>query len=99
MTARTVAKVRESEPDTLIYTTHTVEGRPLQRIFHEPYRDRAAFEAHRELEHVKRFAARCDDLSVSFEVDFLNLRESGTTAEPFPGVEEIRPHLPGSPVR
>ena len=38
-----------------MYAVHSVEGKPLQRIFYELYRDRAAFDAHEGQPHVRRF--------------------------------------------
>jgi quinol monooxygenase YgiN len=48
-------QVRSSEPDTLVYVIHTVPKAPMQRIFYEVYRDRAAYERHEEQPYVKRF--------------------------------------------
>ena len=46
LVAETVEAIKAGEPGTLVYATHLVQGQPLQRIFYELYRDRAAFEAH-----------------------------------------------------
>ncbi|HYZ57586.1 MAG TPA: antibiotic biosynthesis monooxygenase [Streptosporangiaceae bacterium] len=48
-------QVRANEPDTLVYVIHTVPKAPMQRIFYEIYRDRAAFERHESQPYVKRF--------------------------------------------
>ena len=48
-------QVRTSEPDTLVYVIHTVPKAPMQRIFYEVYRDRAAYEHHEQQPYVKRF--------------------------------------------
>ena len=48
-------QVRASEPDTLVYVIHTVPKAPMQRIFYEVYRDRAAYEHHEQQSYVKRF--------------------------------------------
>jgi quinol monooxygenase YgiN len=71
LTRRTLVRIREEEPGTLIYTCHEVEGRPQQRIFYELYRDRAAFEVHESQEHVRRFLAERESLLEATEVDFL----------------------------
>jgi hypothetical protein len=47
--------VRANEPDTLVYVIHTVPKAPMQRIFYEVYRDRAAYEHHEQQSYVKRF--------------------------------------------
>ena len=50
-------QVRASEPDTLVYVIHTVPKAPMQRIFYEVYRDRAAYEQHEKQPYVQRFVA------------------------------------------
>src|ERR1700761_623302 len=49
--------VRSSEPDTLVYVIHTVPKAPMQRIFYEVYRDRAAYERHEQQSYVQRFVS------------------------------------------
>ncbi len=48
-------QVRAKEPDTLVYVIHTVPKAPMQRIFYEIYRDRAAYERHEQQPYIKRF--------------------------------------------
>ena len=48
-------QVRAQEPDTLVYVIHTVPKAPMQRIFYEVYRDRAAYERHEQQPYIKRF--------------------------------------------
>ncbi|MEV7012386.1 antibiotic biosynthesis monooxygenase [Streptosporangium sp. NPDC051022] len=80
LVSQTVEKIQEAEPGTVVYAAHRVEGQPLQRIFYELYRDRAAFDAHEEQEHTRRFLGARDDLLASVEVDFLQLQAGkGTT--------------------
>jgi quinol monooxygenase YgiN len=50
-------EVRTDEPDTLVYVIHLVPNAPLQRIFYEIYRDRAAFDSHESQPYVQRFVA------------------------------------------
>ena len=57
LTAETVASIRATEPGTLVYLTHTERESPGVRVFYELYRDEAAFQAHEETEHVRRFLA------------------------------------------
>src|SRR6201999_1388293 len=45
-------QVRANEPDTLVYVIHTVPKAPMQRIFYEVYRDRAAWERHERQAYV-----------------------------------------------
>jgi len=74
LVAETVTQIRQHEPGTLVYAVHTVEGQPLQRIFYELYRDRAAFDAHEEQPHTRRMLADREQFLASVEVDFLALQ-------------------------
>ena len=59
---------------TLVYASHLVEGQPLQRIFYELYRDKAAFEAHEAAAHTRRYLDERDQYLASTEVDWLTLQ-------------------------
>jgi quinol monooxygenase YgiN len=74
LVAETVTQIKQHEPGTLVYAVHTVEGQPLQRIFYELYRDRAAFDAHEGQPHTRRMLADREQFLVSVEVDFLTLQ-------------------------
>ena len=74
LVAETVPEIRQHEPGTLVYAVHTVDGKPLERIFYELYRDRAAFDAHEEQPHTRRFLAGREQFLASVEVDFLTLQ-------------------------
>jgi quinol monooxygenase YgiN len=74
LVAETVEGIRASEPGTLIYAVHTVEGRPLERIFYELYRDKDAFDAHGETPHTRRYLAERDQYLAATEVDWLTLQ-------------------------
>ncbi|MFC4530265.1 putative quinol monooxygenase [Sphaerisporangium dianthi] len=80
LVAETIEKIRAEEPGTLVYASHLVEGQPLQRIFYELYRDRAAFDTHEEQEHTRRFLGARDELLASVEVDWLSLQTGKGTA-------------------
>jgi quinol monooxygenase YgiN len=69
----TVPEIRENEPGTLVYAVNKVDGKPLERIFYELYRDRAAFDAHEEQSHTKRFLDARGQYLATYEVDFLSL--------------------------
>jgi quinol monooxygenase YgiN len=56
-----------------------VEGKPLERIFYELYRDRAAFDAHEEQPHTRRFLAGREKFLASTDVDFLTLQDAKGT--------------------
>jgi quinol monooxygenase YgiN len=54
---QTAEEVRIGEPDTLVYVIHLVPNAPMQRIFYEIYRDRAAFDSHESRPYMRRFVA------------------------------------------
>jgi quinol monooxygenase YgiN len=64
-----------------------VEGEPRQRIFYELYRNRAAFEAHEQSPHTRRFLAEREPLLETKAVDFLALAD-GKTPVISPGAAE-----------
>jgi quinol monooxygenase YgiN len=74
LVAETVASIKANEPGTLVYASHLVEGQPLQRIFYELYRDKAAFEAHEVSPHTRRYLDQRDQYLASTEVDWLTLQ-------------------------
>lgn len=73
LVARTGEQIRANEPGTVIYTVHRVDGRPLERIFYELYRDKDAFETHESQDYVKVFLAERNQYLASTEVDRLDL--------------------------
>ena len=74
LVAETVDAIKASEPGTLVYACHLVDGQPLQRIFYELYRDKAAFEAHEAAPHTRRYLDQRDQYLASTEVDWLTLQ-------------------------
>jgi quinol monooxygenase YgiN len=74
LVAETIEAIKATEPGTLVYASHRVEGQPLQRIFYELYQDRAAFEAHEAAPHTARYLAGRDQYLASTEVDWLTLQ-------------------------
>lgn len=72
LVARTGEQIRANEPGTVIYTVHRVDGRPLQRIFYELYRDKDAFEAHESQDYVRAFLAERERYLSKTEVDRLD---------------------------
>jgi quinol monooxygenase YgiN len=70
----TIEAIKANEPRTLVYASHLVEGQPLQRIFYELYRDKAAFEAHEAAPHTRRYLDERDQYLASTEVDWLTLQ-------------------------
>jgi len=71
LTAVVVERITALEEGALVYATSAVEGEPLARVFYEVYRDRAAFGAHEESEHVRHFHAEKDPLLTATRVEFL----------------------------
>lgn len=80
LVADTADGIRTSEPGTLVYACHHVDGQPRQRIFYELYRDRAAFDAHEQSPHTRRFLTARNALLESTVVDFLSLADGKTPA-------------------
>src|ERR1700761_2991201 len=74
LVAETVEAIKADEPGTLVYATHTIEGQPLQRIFYELYRDRAAFEVHKASPATRRYLEQRDQYLARTEVDRLTLQ-------------------------
>jgi quinol monooxygenase YgiN len=82
--------VRTGEPDTLVYVIHLVPNAPLQRIFYEIYRDRAAFDSHESQPYMQRFVAERRTCVLATNV--IELRLKYAKVAPLPG-----PPLPGPP--
>jgi quinol monooxygenase YgiN len=80
LVAETIEGIKASEPGTLVYASHRVEGQPLQRIFYELYRDEAAFDAHGAAPHTRRYLAERDQYLASTEVDRLTLQAGKGTS-------------------
>ena len=58
LAAAVVQAARTAEPGLLVFSTHDVAGAPNQRIFYQLFRDRASFEEHQRLPHVRQFLAQ-----------------------------------------
>src|SRR5712672_2824735 len=71
LVAETAPGIRDLEPGTLIYASHTVTDKPLERIFYELYTDRAAFDAHEQQPHTRRFLELRGQYLTGHEVDFV----------------------------
>ncbi len=80
LVAETLPEIKRHEPGTLVYAVHAVEGEPLERIFYELYRDRAAFDAHEGQPHTRRMLADRKQFLASVEVDFLTLIDGKGTS-------------------
>lgn len=73
LVARTGQQITAHEPGTLVYTVHRVQGRPLERIFYELYRDRDAFDVHESQDYVQAFLTAREKYLSSTNVDQLDL--------------------------
>jgi quinol monooxygenase YgiN len=74
LVAETIETIKANEPGTLVYASHLVDGEPLQRIFYELYKDKAAFEAHEAAPHTRRYLDQRGQYLASTEVDWLTLQ-------------------------
>ncbi|QDY78095.1 putative quinol monooxygenase [Streptomyces qinzhouensis] len=72
LVTRTGEHIRANEPGTVIYAVHRVDGRPLERIFYELYRDTAAFEVHESQGYVREFLEERERYLSSTQVDRLD---------------------------
>ena len=96
--------VRTGEPDTLVYVIHLVPNAPLQRIFYEIYRDRAAFDSHESQPYMQRFVAERRTCVLATNV--IELRLKYAKVAPLPGPppaapvpQRTRPLPPSRPQR
>jgi quinol monooxygenase YgiN len=80
LVAETGEGIRAAEPGTLVYACHTVDGAPRERMFYELYANKAAFEAHEQTTHTRRFLTQREALLESKQVDFLSLTGGKTPA-------------------
>ncbi len=87
LTERVVEQVRSREPDTLAFIVHAVPSAPMQRILYEVYRDRAAYQHHREQPYVRQFDADRRPFVLATNVIELGLQQA--TVSPFPSVADL----------
>jgi quinol monooxygenase YgiN len=80
---QTAEEVRTREPGTLVYVIHLVPNAPMQRIFYEIYRDRAAFDSHENQPYMKRFVA--DRRAYVLATNVIELRLKYAKVAPLPG--------------
>jgi len=91
----TAEYVRTGEPDTLVYVIHLVPNAPLQRIFYEIYRDRAAFDSHESQPYMQRFVAERRTCVLATNV--IELRLKYAKVAPLPGPQPAAPAAPAAP--
>jgi quinol monooxygenase YgiN len=93
-------EVRIREPDTLVYVIHLVPKAPMQRIFYEVYRDRAAFDRHERQPYMQRFVAERRSCVLATNVIELRLKYAKVSPLPqsqAPTAAQVRPQLPPPP--
>jgi len=77
-------QVRTGEPDTLVYVIHLVPNAPMQRIFYEIYRDRAAFDSHESQPYMQRFVTERRSCVLATNVIELRLKYAKVAPLPAP---------------
>jgi quinol monooxygenase YgiN len=87
-------EVSTREPDTLVYVIHLVPNAPMQRIFYEIYRDRAAFDSHENQPYMKRFVADRRACVLATNVIELRLKYAKVAPLPNPQQHSPQPHSP-----
>jgi quinol monooxygenase YgiN len=90
LTERVVEQVRAREPDTLVYIVHAVPSAPMQRILYEVYRDRAAYDEHRQQPYVARFEHERGPYVLATNMIELGLQQAKVS--PLPSISEILGH-------
>ena len=89
--------VMVSEPDTLVYVIHLVPNAPMQRIFYEIYRDRAAFDHHENQPYMQRFVT--ERRSCVLATNVIELRLKFAKVAPLPGPQAAAPPSAQPPVQ
>jgi hypothetical protein len=77
----------------VVYVIHLVPNAPLQRIFYEIYRDRAAFDRHENQPYMQRFAA--ERRSHVLATNVIELRLKYAKVAPLPDPKPLPPSPPG----
>jgi quinol monooxygenase YgiN len=90
---QTAEEVRTGEPDTLVYVIHLVPNAPMQRIFYEIYRDRAALDSHERQPYMQRFVS--ERRSCVLATNVIELRLKYAKVAPLPNPQPPSPA--GSP--
>ena len=87
LTRQVVKKVRAQEPDTLVFIVHAVPSAPMQRILYEVYRDRAAYEAHKQQPYVTAFEVDRRPYVLATNIIELGLQQAKVS--PLPSVSDL----------
>ena len=92
----TAEHVRTGEPDTLVYVIHLVPNAPLQRIFYEIYRDRAAFDSHESQPYMQRFVTERRAYVLATNMIELRLKYAKVAPLPSPQPAAAAPSVPSA---
>ena len=92
----TAEQVRTGEPDTLVYVIHLVPNAPLQRIFYEIYRDRAAFDSHESQPYMQRFVTERRAYVLATNMIELRLKYAKVAPLPSPQPAAAAPSVPSA---
>jgi quinol monooxygenase YgiN len=87
LTRQVVRQVRTHEPDTLVYIVHAVPSAPMQRILYEVYRDRTAYELHKQQPYVIGFEADRRPYVLATNIIELGLQQAKVS--PLPSVSDL----------
>jgi len=87
-------QVSTGEPDTLVYVIHLVPNAPMQRIFYEIYRDRAAFDSHESQPYMQRFVTERRSCVLATNVIELRLKYAKVAPLPGPQAAAMPPAQP-----
>ena len=87
LTRRVVRQVRMQEPDTLVYIVHAVPSAPMQRILYEVYRDRTAYEMHKQQPYVIGFESDRRPYVLATNIIELGLQQAKVS--PLPSVSDL----------
>jgi quinol monooxygenase YgiN len=87
-------QVRTGEPGTLAYVIHLVPDAPMQRIFYEIYRDRAAFDSHESQPYTQRFVTERRSCVLATNVIELRLKYAKIAPLPVPRAAASPPAPP-----
>ena len=77
-----------------MYVIHLVPNAPMQRIFYEIYRDRAAFDSHENQPYMMRFVADRRACVLATNVIELRLKYAKVAPLPNPQQPSPQPHSP-----
>ena len=94
---QTAEEVQTGEPDTLVYVIHLVPNAPMQRIFYEIYRDRAAFDSHENKSYMQRFVTERRAYVLATNVIELRLKYAKVAPLPGPQPPSSQPPSPQPP--